>query len=85
MHLWLKHGATMPSLAAMPSPSFAEAEASGRAIAGTPDRISDYMREMVAEGGVNYVLCRFAFGDIAADEAENSARLFARDVMPNFV
>ena len=84
MHLWLKHSATMPSLAAMPSPSFAEAEASGRAIAGTPDKIADFIRRTGAEAGVNYVLCRFAFGDIAEDEARQSARLFASDVMPQF-
>ena len=85
LHLWLKHGTQLPSPSALPSPSFAEAEASGRAIAGTADKVSEFVRRTVAEGGINYLLCRFAFGDIAAEEAEQSARLFARDVMPNFV
>ena len=85
LHLWLKHGTQLPSPAALPSPSFAEAEASGRAIAGTPDKVSEFIRRTVADSGVNYVLCRFAFGDIAEEEALQSARLFAHDVMPNFV
>jgi hypothetical protein len=34
---------------------------------------------------LNYILCRFAFGDIASDEAENSVALFARHVMPDIV
>ena len=84
LHLWLKHGTQLPSPSALPSPSFAEAQASGRAIAGTADKVSEFVRRTVAEGGINYLLCRFAFGDIAAEEAEQSARLFARDVMPNF-
>jgi len=84
LHLWLKHGTQLPSPAALPSPSFAEAEASGRAIAGTPDKVSEFIRRTILESGVNYMLCRFAFGDIAEDEALQSARLFARDVMPQF-
>ena len=40
---------------------------------------------MIEESGVNYVLCRFAFGDIARDdEALQSARLFTSEVMPAF-
>jgi alkanesulfonate monooxygenase SsuD/methylene tetrahydromethanopterin reductase-like flavin-dependent oxidoreductase (luciferase family) len=84
LHLWLKHGTMLPSPAALPSASFAEAENSGRAIAGTPDKVASFIRRTVADGGVNYLLCRFAFGDIAEDEARESARLFARHVMPEF-
>lgn len=85
LHLWLKHGTQLPSPAALPSPTFAEAEASGRAIAGTPDKVADFIRRTVAESGINYMLCRFAFGDIAEEAAAQSAHFFARDVMPNFV
>ena len=84
LHLWLKHGTLLPSPAALPSPSFAEAEESGRAIAGTPDKVAEFVRHTFDAGGVNYLLCRFAFGDIAADEARQSARLFAERVMPAF-
>ena len=85
LYLWLKHGTKLPSPAALPSPSFAEAEVSGRAIAGTPDKVAAFIRRMAAESGVNYVLCRFAFGDISEDDARQSASLFARDVIPNFI
>jgi len=38
-----------------------------------------------AESGVNYVLARFAFGDLSLEESLHSAELFARAVMPELV
>jgi hypothetical protein len=34
------------------------------------------------ESGINYLLCRFAFGDITREEALLSVELFAREVIP---
>jgi len=84
LHLWLKHGTLLPTPSAMPAETFAAAEASGRAIAGTPEKVSSFIRREIEAAGVNYLLCRFAFGDIAEDEALQSVRLFSRDVMPAF-
>ena len=36
----------------------------------------------VAEAGVNYFLCRVAFGDLSFNESLRSVELFAREVMP---
>jgi hypothetical protein len=36
----------------------------------------------IDEGGLNYLLCRFAFGDIMCDEALQSVELFDRHVQP---
>lgn len=36
----------------------------------------------IDEGGLNYLLCRFAFGDITCDEALQSVELFTRHVQP---
>ena len=44
------------------------------------------MREAIerqaAQSGVNYVLARFAFGDLSLEESLHSADLFAKAVMP---
>jgi hypothetical protein len=37
----------------------------------------------VEEGGLNYLLCRFAFGDVTGSEALASLDLFTRKVMPD--
>ena len=80
MKLWRDHGAA-PINARM-SEDFAEAEAAGLAFAGTPAMIRDSLLAQVRETGVNYVVGRFAFGDLSPDEMLGSARLFAREVMP---
>jgi len=85
LHLWVKHGSLRPSPAAMPRESFAQAEKDGRAVAGTADKVAEYLRRDVSTAGLNYLLWRFAFGDVTHDEAVQSTRRFARDVMPHFV
>ncbi|MCL2430330.1 MAG: LLM class flavin-dependent oxidoreductase, partial [Alphaproteobacteria bacterium] len=82
--LWLKDGTMLPSPQALFPETFEEAEAQGRAIAGTVGKVRDALSRMIAEAGVNYLLCRFAFGDITRDEALQSVRLFTREVMPAF-
>ena len=62
---------------------FEDAEAQGRAVAGTPDKVRDFLMKSVRDAGLNYLLCRFAFGDITGDEALNSVDLFTAKVMPD--
>jgi alkanesulfonate monooxygenase SsuD/methylene tetrahydromethanopterin reductase-like flavin-dependent oxidoreductase (luciferase family) len=51
-------------------------------IAGSPRTVADQLQAQIDESGVNYVACRFAFGDITFDEARRSIELFAEQVMP---
>ena len=44
----------------------------------------EYMRVWINRGGVNYLLCRFAFGDLTLAESLRSVELFASEVMPHF-
>jgi alkanesulfonate monooxygenase SsuD/methylene tetrahydromethanopterin reductase-like flavin-dependent oxidoreductase (luciferase family) len=62
---------------------FEDAEAQGRAVAGTPDKVRDFLQRSIDDAGLNYLLCRFAFGDITGDEALHSIDLFTRHVMPD--
>jgi alkanesulfonate monooxygenase SsuD/methylene tetrahydromethanopterin reductase-like flavin-dependent oxidoreductase (luciferase family) len=82
LKLWLEHD-MMPVAHAIFPERFEDAEAQGRAVAGTPDKVRDFLQQTIDDAGLNYLLCRFAFGDITGDEALNSIDLFTRHVMPD--
>ena len=81
LKLWLEHG-RMPSPQAIFPAEFDEAEATGRAVAGAPAKVAAVLGAMLAESGINYLLCRFAFGDLDLDAGLRSVALFAEQVMP---
>jgi alkanesulfonate monooxygenase SsuD/methylene tetrahydromethanopterin reductase-like flavin-dependent oxidoreductase (luciferase family) len=80
--LWKKHD-IMPVAHAIFPERFEDAEAQGRAVAGPPDKVRAFLQQTVDDAGLNYLLCRFAFGDITGDEALASTDLFVRKVMPD--
>ncbi len=79
--LWDKHG-SRPINAFYPA-NFDEAQARGFGIAGSPARVRDVLKAQLAEAQNSYLVCRFAFGDMALEEALRSVELFAREVMPD--
>ena len=81
MKLWREHGTQLPGVT-YPA-EFGGDGAGGRMIAGSPRIVADELQAQVDESGVNYVACRFAFGDITYDEAHRSIELFAAQVMPS--
>ena len=82
LKLWIQHG-MMPAMHAVFPEKFETAQEQGRAVAGTPDQVRDFLLREVKAGGLNYLLCRFAFGDITGDEALHSVNLFVKHVMPD--
>ena len=72
--LWDRHGSA-PVGVSFPE-TFDELVEAGQAIAGTPDAVARAVGAQAEEAGINYFLCRFAFGDIALDEARRSVDLF---------
>lgn len=56
--------------------------AQGRAIAGTPDRVADFLAERMGTATANYMVSQIAFGDMTAEETLRSVRLFGEQVMP---
>lgn len=54
----------------------------GVAIAGTPAQARAKMAALAAESGVNYLVCRMAFGDLSYEEAARTADLLVREVLP---
>jgi alkanesulfonate monooxygenase SsuD/methylene tetrahydromethanopterin reductase-like flavin-dependent oxidoreductase (luciferase family) len=80
IRLWEKHG-TRPIHAAYPD-NFDDAERQGFAVAGAPARVRAALTEQLATSGANYLVCRFAFGDLMFAESTRALDLFAREVMP---
>lgn len=81
--LWRRAGQDF-SLKAIYPASFAELEAIGHGIAGSPATVRDYLTRLEREAGVNYVLCQMVFGDMTFADASHSIDLFAKEVMPAF-
>ncbi|MFM2241084.1 MAG: hypothetical protein RJA69_2458 [Pseudomonadota bacterium] len=79
MYLWDRHG-TKPG-AYFPS-TWDELAGAGRALAGTPETVREQLLHQIEVSGINFVLTRFAFGDIPFVHSQRSVSLFASDVMP---
>jgi len=79
MRLWDKHG-MLPINVRLP-PDFEAFAAAGQAIAGTPDQVAAEIERQIAVSGINYFLCRFAFGDMTLAEAGRSVDLFTARFM----
>jgi alkanesulfonate monooxygenase SsuD/methylene tetrahydromethanopterin reductase-like flavin-dependent oxidoreductase (luciferase family) len=85
LKLWDRHNMRPANPFAIFPEEFDEAEATGRAIAGAPAKVRDFLARDIVDGGINYLLCRFAFGSLTLAETERSIDLFARHVMGEFV
>src|SRR6266850_2341242 len=79
--LWRRRKVPLPKNIAY-SEDFDGIVKSGQAIAGSPQTVRDAIARQAAESGVNYLLARFAFGDLTLEESLQSAELFAQAVMP---
>jgi hypothetical protein len=78
--LWKRHG-SMPQYARTPE-DFAEMIEAGTGFAGTVSTVRDALVKQARETSVNYVVSRFAFGDMSQAQALRSATLFATEIMP---
>ena len=81
--LWHKYNVPFPLEASLP-PDFETVLDHGDAVAGSPATVRDFIAHEVAEMGVNYYVCDFAFGTISHEDALRSTELFAKEVMPAF-
>jgi alkanesulfonate monooxygenase SsuD/methylene tetrahydromethanopterin reductase-like flavin-dependent oxidoreductase (luciferase family) len=64
--------------------SYAGAAEMGMAFAGSPTSVRDFVARARDDAGATYMTLELAFGDMAEAEIEQSAELFAREVMPHF-
>jgi alkanesulfonate monooxygenase SsuD/methylene tetrahydromethanopterin reductase-like flavin-dependent oxidoreductase (luciferase family) len=77
--LWDARGERPP----VPMPdTFEGVERMGIGVAGSPRTVADTLSAQLDEAEANYLLGRFAFGDLGFEDAARSVGLFAREVMP---
>jgi alkanesulfonate monooxygenase SsuD/methylene tetrahydromethanopterin reductase-like flavin-dependent oxidoreductase (luciferase family) len=79
MLLWDKFDTKPPNALPVNLDDFVRA---GLALIGTPEMVRAKMQEQIASAGINYMLCRFAFGDLPYEASRCSVDLFVREVMP---
>jgi alkanesulfonate monooxygenase SsuD/methylene tetrahydromethanopterin reductase-like flavin-dependent oxidoreductase (luciferase family) len=78
--LWREKGQTPPG-AGYP-PDFDELIRRSFCIVGAPHTVRDMLADQIEKTGINYLLCRLAFGSLAHEHAARSVELFAEQVMP---
>src|SRR5262249_1559446 len=80
IHLWRAHGVGLPRQL-IPA-EFEDALAQGYIIAGSPSTVRERLKKDNEIAGINYCICRMAFGDLSFEDSAHSLELFAKEVMP---
>jgi alkanesulfonate monooxygenase SsuD/methylene tetrahydromethanopterin reductase-like flavin-dependent oxidoreductase (luciferase family) len=80
IHLWRAHGVGLPRQ--MIPAEFEPALEGGYIVAGSPATVRERLKRDNDIAGINYCICRLAFGDLSFEESARSVELFAREVMP---
>ncbi len=83
MHLFHQHK-SQPQFNAFPS-NYEDASRAGLIIAGNPQTVFERLAHEIEDAGVNYLLARFAFGNLSLKHSLESTHLFSRDVMPKLI
>lgn len=80
IHLWDKNN-MKPGNASYPA-KFDDAHRAGLCIVGAPETVRDVISTQISETGINYLLCRLAFGDLPYECSERSVDLLVNEIMP---
>lgn len=80
IHLWRAHGVGLPRQ--MIPAEFEPALDGGYIIAGSASTVRDRLKRDNEIAGINYCLCRLAFGDLSFEESKRSVELMSKEVMP---
>lgn len=62
--------------------SFDELQDRGEAAAGSPATVRALLEAQIRESGVNYLMCRLAFGDLTLEQSLRSLDLLTTEVLP---
>jgi len=55
----------------------------GMGVAGSPETVTEILREDAVTSKINYLVCQFAYGDQSEAEMRQTVELFTSEVMPN--
>ena len=78
--LWKKKNVQAPL--ATYTDDYEEAVRRGFIMAGTAQQVGEMMEKQVADCGVNYLMCRLAFGNLPYEASLRSVELLASEIMP---
>ena len=80
IHLWRAHGVGLPRQ--LIPKEFEDALAQGYIVAGSASTVRQRLKDDNDVAGINYCICRLAFGDLSFEESARSVELFAKEVAP---
>jgi len=78
VYLWRKYNVSHVSLEEVIRAS------ASTLITGTPQTVRTRIEQELEQSGANYVIVRFAYGNLTHDESVRSLQLFSNEVMPHF-
>ena len=64
--------------------NFEAADAAGVCLVGSLSTVRDQLRKQVSEAGVNYLLCRVAFGNLPKAASLKTVEFVRREIMPMY-
>ena len=79
-HLWNQRG-LQPAYATYPD-TFGQLIDLGYGVAGSVETVRETLSSQIEQADNNYLVGRFAFGDLTLEESTTSVQLFTSDVMP---
>lgn len=79
--LWRKHN--VEPTRAFPE-DFETADAMGVCLVGSVSTVRDKLRAQTTEAGINYLLCRLAFGNLPKEASLRTVEAVRREIMPAF-
>ena len=78
--LWKKKN--VPAPLATYTADYEESVKRGFIMAGTPQQVGEMIEKQVEDCGVNYLMCRLAFGNLPYEASLRSVELLASEIMP---
>ncbi len=81
LHLWRIHNIEIPL--SFPE-KFEQARSEGHCVVGTAPMVREVLGREIEEAGVNYLLGRFAFGDLTLETSMQTVANMQREIMPAF-
>jgi len=64
------------------SPDYQESVARGFIMAGTAQQVGEMIERQARDCGINYLMCRLAFGNLPYAASLRSTELLASEIMP---
>jgi alkanesulfonate monooxygenase SsuD/methylene tetrahydromethanopterin reductase-like flavin-dependent oxidoreductase (luciferase family) len=82
LYLWRAHNIPIPL--SFPE-KFADAEAEGHCVVGSAATVRAKLAREIETAGINYLLCRLAFGNLPVEQSLESVALMRDEIMPALV